>query len=90
MDKNQVLVRINEIIAEEKGLPVTMEGTFSDAELDSLGTMIVISTLDAEFDIMTPMLIKELKDGITIKELIKKCILPNTSTSTEPNQEMGT
>ena len=34
--KQQVLDRLNEIIVEEKGIPVTMDSMWTDSELDSL------------------------------------------------------
>lgn len=81
MNKDKVLKRINEIVIEEKGVPVDKNSLFTDTQLDSLGTMIVLATIDAEF--------KPFKEGfekwfssvdintLTIRDVINKCILSN-------------
>ena len=87
MKKQQILDRLNEIIVEEKGSPVKMSDMWTDAQLDSLGTVIVIAMLESEFPFF-----KEYSDDVdalatidfqtlTIRELIKKCVSSITNTS---------
>lgn len=91
--KQEILDRLNEIIVEEKGVRVTMDSLFSDSELDSLGTVITIATLEADYPIF-----KDLpKDAdalstinfetLTIRELIRQCVLSTTTTSQEQASE---
>ena len=92
MNKRDILARINEIIVDEKGLAVPMEGMFLDAELDSLGTTITLITIDSEFQIFDPDEPEhDLSDldikNLTIRDLVVKCILSITNTSTEPKTE---
>ena len=92
MNKTDVLKRINEIIVEEKGHPVVLDGLFTDAQLDSLGTMIFFITLDSEFDLF------EQEDDfksldfqtLTVRDLVSQCILSNTSTSQQLNSGTDT
>ena len=93
--KQKILDQLNAIIVDEKGIPVTMKDMFTDSELDSLGTILTIAMLEAEYPIFKG--IGE-ADGIqkldipnlTVRELIKKCILSITTTSKEPKNEMDT
>lgn len=73
--KQEVLDKINELIAEEKGRPVTVNNILSDANLDSLGIIFFLTTLDAEYNLMWSM--EELPDlnNITIRELVTKCVI---------------
>ena len=64
--KQAILDRLNEFIAEEKGVRVTMDSMFSDAELDSLGTVITLAMLESEYPIF-----KDLDSDIT--DLISGC-----------------
>ncbi|MCP4487733.1 MAG: hypothetical protein GY820_10515 [Gammaproteobacteria bacterium] len=99
--KQQILDRLNEIIDDEKGVPVTMNSKFSDAGLDSLGTVLTIATLEAEYPFF-----KDHENGmtsfendafqsldienLTVRELIRKCVLSITTQSTEQSNETGT
>jgi len=89
--KQQILDRLNELIVEERGKPVKMTSSLRDAELDSLGTMIVLASLEADYPFMkdAPGQGYEILDipNLTIRELIRKCVLSITSTSTEPNDK---
>ena len=91
--KQKILDRLNEIIVEEKGVRVTMNSLFSDAELDSLGTVITIATLEADYPIFKdiPVDADALSTidftTLTIRELVKQCILSTTSVSQEPTSE---
>jgi len=71
-----------------------MNSLFSDAELDSLGTVITIAILESEYPFF-----KDLPDDVdaistidfktlTVRELIKKCVLSNTSTSKEQTDSL--
>jgi len=86
--KHEVLNKINEIILEEKGRKVTMDSKFTDAELDSLGTIITLITIDSEFHIFDPdKTEKDLTDldieNLIIRDLVVKCVLSNINTSEE-------
>lgn len=83
MNRREILIFINEAIEDEKGLPITMNGKFADSQLDSLGSMLTISTIDAEFGILSCVDdISALKlPSITTRELVHKCLLSTTNTS---------
>ena len=93
--KQTILERLNEIIVEEKGTPISMGDTWQDTNLDSLGTVITFAMLEAEYPIF-----KHLDNeadalatidwtNLTIRELIKQCVssITNTSTEQKPSQE---
>lgn len=88
--KQKILDRLNEVIIEEKGKAVTMNDKLVDSQLDSLGTIITIATLEAEYPFFAsiPDDVDALKSldipNLTVRDLIKKCILSITSTSQEP------
>ena len=95
MSKPEILARINEIINDEKGRAVTMDSMFIDAELDSLGSVITLITIDSEFHIFEyddPE--KDLSEldlkTLAIRDLVVKCILSITNTSLEQKSEKST
>jgi len=95
MTKRGTLARINEIIEEEKGRAVTMDDMFVDADLDSLGTLITFITIDSEYQIFdhedAENALENLNiPNLSIRDLVIKCILSTTSTSTEQSPETGT
>lgn len=87
--KQAILDRLNELIVEEKGERVSMDDTWPDTNLDSLGTVITIAILESEYPIFEglPNDADALQTidfpNLTIRELINKCRLSITSTSTE-------
>lgn len=91
--KQEILDRLNEIIVDEKGVRVGMDNLFKDAELDSLGTVITIAMLEADYPIFkdVPNDADALStidfETLTIRELIRKCILSTTTTSTDKASE---
>lgn len=91
--KQQVLDRLNEIIVEEKGIPVTMDSMWTDSELDSLGTVITFAILESEYPIFKDMecdadaLSTIDLQTLTIRELVKQCVLSTTPASQEPTSE---
>jgi acyl carrier protein len=90
MRKQEILDRINEIIVDEKGQALTIDQNFLDSELDSLGVMIVIITLDAEFPIFKDIPEDDQIDyldipNLTMRDLVAKCRLSITNTDTEQN-----
>ena len=95
MNTIEILARVSEIIEGEKGYAVTMDSMFIDAELDSLGTMITLITIDSEFHILSP---EQTEIGfedldipnLTIRDLVEKCISSITGTSTELKNEKNT
>ena len=89
--KQKVLDRLNEIIVEEKGQAVTMNSMWKDTDLDSLGTVITIATLEYDYPAMFADLANDADalatldfENLTIREIIKKCVLSTTSPSQEP------
>lgn len=85
MRKQEILDRINEIIVEEKGKALQSTDLFKNAELDSLGTAIVLITIDAEFFIFKGMTEEEAWASIdiptiTMRDLVNKCKLSITGT----------
>lgn len=91
--KQQILDRLNEIIIEEKGLRVTMNSTWKDTELDSLGTVLTIAFLEADYPLFydEPVEADALAnmdfENLTIRDLVNKCRLSIIATSTEPVSE---
>lgn len=91
--KQQILDRLNELIEEEHGVPVTMDSKFIDAELDSLGTVITLACLEADYPFWKD--VPKSEDAIammdipnlTIRELIRQCVLSTSSTSQEPTDK---
>lgn len=95
MNKIEVLAKINEIFNDEKGRTVAMDSMFSDAELDSLGTLIALITIDSEFHIFNHDEVeKDLSDldlkNLTIRDLVVKCVLSITDVSKEPKTKENT
>jgi acyl carrier protein len=88
--KQEILDRLNEIIVEEKGERVTMDSLWTDSNLDSLGTVITIATLEADYPIFydVPVDADALStldfQNLTIRDLVNKCRLSIINTSTEP------
>jgi acyl carrier protein len=90
--KQEILDRLNEIIVDEKGVRVDMNSMWTDAELDSLGTVITIAVLESEYPIF-----KDIPDAdalstidfpnLTIRDLVNKCRLSIINTSTEQNSK---
>lgn len=92
--KQKILDQLNEYIVEEKGSPVTMDSMFRDAGLDSLGTVLVIISMEADYPIF-----KDLEDPekewveyldfpqLTVRRFIKLCVLSITNTSTEQSSK---
>jgi hypothetical protein len=86
MTKKEILDFINEAIEEEKGSAVGMDDMFMDSDLDSLGVSLTLIMLDEEFGFLKDLEKDgELKDieELTVRELVKKCILASSSTSKE-------
>lgn len=93
MNKQEVLDFINEAIEEEKGQPVGMDDMFMDSDLDSLGVSLTLLALDEEFGCLGDLEeAGELRgiDELTVRDLVKKCILASSNTSEEPNQKTVT
>ena len=86
MTKKEALDFINEAIEEEKGRAVGMDDMFMDSELDSLGVVLTLLVLEEEFGYMKGVEEgKELEsvEELTVRELVKQCILASLSTSKE-------
>ena len=86
MTKKEVLDFINEAIEEEKGLAVGMDDMFMDSELDSLGVVLTLLALEEEFGYMEGFEKGKEMEGVeklTVRELVKECILASSSTSKE-------
>ena len=86
MTKKEVLDFINEAIEEEKGLAVGMDDMFMDSELDSLGVVLTLLALEEEFGYMEGFEEGKEMEGVeklTVRELVKECILASSNTSKE-------
>lgn len=87
--KQEILDRLNEIIVEEKGTAVTMKSMWTDSDLDSLGTVITIATLESTYPIFADLpndadALQTLDfKKLTIRELVRKCVLSTISPSQE-------
>lgn len=91
--KEQILEKLNELIDEEKGQPVGMNDMFLDSKLDSLGATLTLIALDAEYNCLEGVEEGEELDGVenlTVRELVKKCVLSSKNTSTEQKSGMDT
>ena len=82
MSKKEILKVINDAIKEEKGQPVTIESNMADANLDSLGMLMVLVIIDSKYH----MLEKDEKDAdageeikafaeMSVKEVVVRCVL---------------
>jgi len=93
--KQQILDRLNEIIIEEKGLRVNMDNKWIDAELDSLGTVIAISVLEADYPLFYDIpieadaLVSLDFENLTIRDLVNKCRLSIINTSPEQKETVN-
>ena len=86
MTKKEVLDFINEAIEEEKGRAVGMDDMFMDSELDSLGVVLTLLVLEEEFGYMEGLEEGKEMEGVeklTVRELVKECILASSNTSKE-------
>ena len=86
MTKKEVLDFINEAIEEEKGRAVGMDDMFMDCELDSLGVVLTLVVLEEKFGYMEGFEEGKEMEGVeklTVRELVKKCILASSNTSKE-------
>jgi len=86
MTKKEALDFINEAIEEEKGRAVGMDDMFMDSELDSLGVVLTLLVLEEEFGYMEGFEEGKEMEGVeklTVRELVKKCILASSNTSKE-------
>lgn len=95
MSKKKILAKINEVIIGEKGKSMTMDSLFTDAELDSLGTLVALIIIDSEFHIFDQDDSEQDISGIdfetfTIRDLVVKCILSTTNISKEQKTEEAT
>jgi acyl carrier protein len=84
--KIEILDFINEAIEEEKGRSVGIDDMFMDSELDSLGVVLTLVALEEEFGDMKGFTEGEELHGIeelTVRDLVKQCILAISSTSKE-------
>lgn len=93
--KQKILDTLNKIIISEKGVPVTMNSMFTDSDLDSLGIMLTIVTLESDYPIFKNIAVEdELAyldiPNLTVRDLIKKCVLSITNTSSELSRGMAT
>lgn len=90
--KQKILDRLNEIIIEEKGVAVTMNSKWTDAELDSLGSVITIATIEADYPIFKDVpndadaLLTINFKTLTVREFVKLCILSITPTSSDQSE----
>lgn len=86
MTKKEILDFINEAIEEEKGRAVGIDDMFMDSELDSLGVVLTLVALEEKFGDMESFTEGEELRGIeelTVRELVKQCVLAISSTSKE-------
>ena len=86
MTKKEALDFINEAIEEEKGRAVGMDDMFMDSELDSLGVVLTLLVLEEEFGYMEGLKEGKEMEGVeklTVRELVKECILASSNTSKE-------
>ena len=88
MNKQEILEHINSLITAESGKPLSAGDKIIDSELDSLGMTLMLVSLDDTFNIL-----KDDGNGdefgnidipnITMKGLVKLCILSTQSVSME-------
>lgn len=86
-----VLAKINEIILDEKGIATGIDSKFLDSQLDSLGVMLTLITIDSEYPIFKDIahdadVVEYLGvQTLTMRELVNKCVLSITDTSEVQN-----
>jgi hypothetical protein len=94
--KKDILKRLNEIIEDEKGSPVGINDMFMDSDLDSLGVLLTIVTLDADYPFLpgnsdddSPLADLDVPN-LTVRDLVKKCVLSITATSNQLSEDQAT
>lgn len=90
--KQEIFDFINDIIVDEKGQPIQMNDKFIDSGLDSLGILVTLITLDAEYPIFKGIPEEEQLayidvQNVTMRELVIKCKSSTISASPEPSSE---
>ena len=93
MNKKEILESLNSFIKEERGKALTKDSILGDAELDSLGTIIVLAAMEAEYGLFSELddkahteMLGNIKN-LTVKEIIRKCVLSTTNASPGPNSK---
>jgi acyl carrier protein len=89
MTEKEVLDFMNTIIEEENGVPITIDSKYSDASIDSFGTVVFFLELDDKFSYFESD--EEYREfmntadfsTLTIKELVQQCILKSTITENQ-------
>jgi len=91
--EKEILKDINEIIEEEHGNPVDMGNLLIDSQLDSLGMMLTLLTIDSKFGIFNFNKDEDVADldipNLTIKDIVKQCVLSKKGMPTEPFKKKG-
>ena len=91
-----ILDKLNELIVEEKGTAVTINSLFIDSELDSLGIMLTLVSLESDYPFMDgfPADVDPVEQldlaTLTVRELVRKCKLSITGTSKAQSVETST
>jgi len=78
--EQEVLDALNKLIREEKGNRVTLDSTWAEADLDSFGTVVVLSELDSTYGLFA-----DVPDGedqfktlafstLTVRDVVEKCM----------------
>lgn len=72
---NKILNTLNEYILQENGIPVVIGSKWSDAELDSFGTTMVMADMDNEYECFPKEWFSTVEwKSLTIKEIVEKVI----------------
>ena len=76
----EILETLNKAIRNEKGNRVTIDSKWTDAEVDSFGTVMIMMELDSKYGIFKNVLDGEDQfkginfEELTIRELVQKCM----------------
>jgi acyl carrier protein len=75
--KQKILDRLNELIIQEKGRPITIDDTIKEADLDSLGIVFVFIELDSEYSLSDKTNNFWDMANLTVRQIVTGCVTPN-------------
>jgi acyl carrier protein len=75
--KQKILDRLNELIIQEKGRPITIDDTIKEADLDSLGIVFVSIELDSEYSLSDKTNNFWDMANLTVRQIVTGCVTPN-------------
>ena len=82
--KQEIFDFINETIVDEKGKAITIDDKFTDSDLDSLGILVTLITIDSEYPIFKDIPEDEQLEYINVPELTMRYLVTLCKSSITP------